>query len=94
MRYVRDVPKDDEHALEAEREHVVAHLSAVTATDDDPTTNADDVRVFVTTHPDDPELLRIVGELDAEPWADYLRPGFDAFAGIDAELLEAAGIEP
>lgn len=88
MRYVRDVPRDDDAALEAERAHVIAHLSAVVDADDDPDTKADDVIVFVTEHPDDPGLLRVVGEIDGEPDAPYLKPGYDPFAGVDPELLE------
>lgn len=89
MRYVSDVPRGDDTALEAERAHVIAHLSAVAAEDDDPETNADDVQVWVIGHPDNPGLLRIVGELDAEPNADYLRPDYDPYAGVDPELFAA-----
>ena len=89
MRYVRDVPAGDDEALAGERAHVIAHLSAVADADDDPTTHADDVRVWVERHPDDPDQLRIVGELDAEPDAPYLQAGHDPFAGVDPELLAA-----
>ena len=89
MRYVSDVPRSDEAALEAERAHVIAHLSAVAAEDDDPDTNADDVQVWVSEHPDNPGLLRIVGELDAEPNADYLRGDYDPYAGVDPALFAA-----
>ena len=89
MRYVRDVPRGDAAALEAERAHVIAHLSAVADADDDPETNADDVRIDVTAHPDDPAQLRIVGELDAEPNAPYLHPGHDPLAGVDPDLYAA-----
>ena len=87
MRYVRDVPRDDPAALEAERAHVVAHLSAVADADDDPETNADDVRVQVIDHPEHADLLRIVGELDAEPNAPYLKPEYDPWAGVDHDLF-------
>lgn len=89
MRYVRDVPRGDDAALEAERAHVIAHLSAIAAADDDPETNADDVQVWVIEHPEHADLLRIVGELDAEPNAPYLRPGFEPLAGVDSALYEA-----
>lgn len=88
MRYVRDIPRDDERALETERAHVVAHLSAVTSVDDDPEANADTVRVWVEHHPDDPRQLRIVGEIDAQPTAPYLQPGHDPFAGVAPALLK------
>ncbi len=84
--YSRDVPRDDAEALEAETAHVVAQLSAIAAEDDDPETNADDVQVFVRTHPDDPNQLRIVGLLDAEPNAPYLRPDYDPLAEVDPDL--------
>ena len=89
MRYVRDVPADDLAALDAERAHVIAHLSAVASADDDPETNADDVQVWTERHPDDPSLLRIVGELDAEPDAPYLKPDFDPLAQVDPDLYAA-----
>lgn len=89
MRYVRDVPADDLTAIDAERAHVIAHLSAVASPDDDPESNADDVQVWTERHPDDPGLLRIVGELAAEPDAAYLRDGFDPLAGVDPELYAA-----
>lgn len=89
MRYVRDVPADDQQALDAERAHVIAHLSAVASADDDPETNATDVRVWVEHHPERADLERIVGELDGEPDAPYLKPGFDPWAGVDPELRRA-----
>lgn len=87
MRYVRDVPVNDPAALEGERAHVVAHLAAVADADDNPATHADQVRVWVERHPEHADLLRIVGELDAEPDAPYLRNGFDPFATVDPTLL-------
>lgn len=89
MRYVRDVPADDQAAIDAEREHVIAHLSAVADADDDPGTNAGDVQVWTERHPDDPGLLRIVGEIDAEPNAPYLDPEFDPWGGVDHDLFAA-----
>lgn len=86
MRYVRDVPINDGQALELERAHVIAHLSAVASADDDPETNANDVQVWTERHPDDPKQLRIVGELDAEADAPYLKPDFDPWANVDPAL--------
>ena len=88
MRYVRDVPAGDQDAIDGERAHVIAHLSAVASADDDPETNADDVRVWIERHPDDPAQVRIVGELDAEPVAPYLRPDFDPWANVDPALRQ------
>lgn len=88
MRYVRDIPADSSDAArEAEEEHVRAHLAAVADADDDPATRAADVGVWTIEHPERPDLLRIVGELDAEPDAPYLRPGFDPYAGVDPALF-------
>lgn len=89
MRYVRDVPVGDQEALDATTAHVIAHLSAVAAEDDDPETNADDVHVWTQRHPDRDDLLRVVGELDAEPNAPYLRADHDPLAGVDHELFAA-----
>lgn len=86
MQYIRDVPRGDDEALAAETAHVVAHLSAVADADDDPETNAADVDLDVIDHPDNPGLVRIVGELAAEPDAPYLKPGYDPFDGVDPEL--------
>lgn len=90
MRYVRDVPRDDEAALAVERVHVRDHLAAVADADDDPATRAGAVQVWTVEHPDDPTLLRIVGELSAEPTAPYLDPDYDPFAGLPPELLAEA----
>jgi hypothetical protein len=86
MDYVQDVPRADPEAIELIKAHVVAYLSAVASEDDDPETNADDVRVWVMDHPDDPALVRVKGTLDAEPDAPYLRPDFDPLAGVDPGL--------
>lgn len=78
MRYRRDVARGDWPAIASEVEHVRAHLSSVADADDDPETNADDVRIEVVDHVDgDLALVSVIGELDAEPNAPYLRPGFD-----------------
>jgi hypothetical protein len=85
MRYRRDVRRDEPpEAIAAETEHVREHLAMVADYDDDPTTHAADVVVRVLDHIDgDPELISIVGELDAEPDAPYLRPGYDPDADDD-----------
>lgn len=88
--YVRDVPRGDAVALEAERAHVVAHLSAVADADDDPETRAGDVVIEVIDHPEHDDLVRIVGTLDAEPDAPYLKDDYDPWAGVDHDLFAAA----
>ena len=84
--YTYDVP-NDEDSIVAGLEHVTAHLSAIAAEDDDPETNADDVRAFPDDHPTDPSMVRIVGTLDAEPSAPYLQPGYDPYANVDPALF-------
>lgn len=89
LEYVSDVPRGDPAALEAETAHVRAYLSAVAAEDDDPSTNADDVAISVIDHPMYPLMVRIVGTLDAEPNAPYLRDDYDPYANVDPELFAA-----
>lgn len=84
MRYSRSVPIDaPPGALEEARAEVRAHLSAVADTDDDPNTHADDVRVWTE---DDDGATKVVGELDAEPNAPYLRDDFDPKADTEFEF--------
>lgn len=94
IEYTQDIPRGDAEMTAEVIDHVVAHLSAVAAEDDDPETNGDDVVVTVLDHPDDPSMVRIVGTLDAEPSAPYLQPDYDPWAGVDhdffAEAIEAA----
>lgn len=71
LRYSRWSPRDVVPDMEA---HVRAHLSAVADADDDPTTRAGEVRI---SREDSGPGVRVTGELDAEPDAPYLRPGYD-----------------
>jgi hypothetical protein len=83
--YARELPADaSDDLIASTAEHVRAEMSARASTDDDPETNADDVVVTVERLAD---KVRVVGTLDAEADAPYLQPGFDAFAGVPAELL-------
>lgn len=78
MRYRRDVRRDDLEGIVAETAHIIAHLSSIAAHDDNPHTNAEDVSVTVTEHPDgDVSWISIIGTLDATPSAPYLQPGYD-----------------
>ena len=86
--YTYDVPNDQE-SIAGGIEHVTAHLSAIAAEDDDPETNADDVVIDFGPHPDDSNMTRIVGRLDAEPNAPYLQPGYDPYANVDPSLFTA-----
>lgn len=81
MRYRRDVPADDRAAIDAETEHVIAHLSSCCDPDDDEDALRDQVSVEVVAHVDsDPALVSIVGQIDAEPDAPYLRDDYDPAA--------------
>jgi hypothetical protein len=68
-------------------DHVRAHLSSVADADDDPTTRAEDVEVHI--EPAAGGVL-VVGHLDAEPEAAYLKLGFDPYDGVPAELRALA----
>jgi hypothetical protein len=94
MRYRRDVPRDDQAAILAEAAHVRAHLSACCHPDDDEDALAGQVTVTATAHPDgDPELVSVVGEIDAEPDAPYLREGYDPGADTEHEFHRYSGPE-
>jgi hypothetical protein len=84
VKYTRDLPEDaTQDQVDAAVEHVRAHLSSVASADDDPETNADDVTVR-TEHRDG--RIWILGELDAEPDAPYLKPDYDPWAKVPATL--------
>lgn len=86
MIYTRDLaPGHSAAELVAEHAHVRAQLSAVADADDNPDAYADDVEVRHESLADGG--LRIVGTLDAEPVAPYLRADHDPFDGVDADLL-------
>lgn len=77
MRYRRDVSADDEAAIDAEKVHVRAHLSACVDSDDDPDARGDDVKIEMLAHVDgNPNLVSIIGEIDGEPEAPYLRKDY------------------
>lgn len=84
MDYTRDLPEDSsQEVIDQVVEHVRAELSARADADDDPTTRAEDVQVRVERQDG---RIRVIGELDAEPDAPYLREDFDAFADVPDEL--------
>jgi hypothetical protein len=96
MRYRRDVPRDDQDAIDAETAHVRAHLSACCDPGDDEDARADEVTVTVTVvdHVNGhPYLVSIVGEIDAEPDAPYLREGYDPDADTEHEFRRYSGPE-
>jgi hypothetical protein len=78
VRYRRDVPREDLVGLAAEVEHIRDHLASVAHPDDDPQPWRGQVIVTLSDHVDgDALLVSVTGELDAEPDAPYLRPGYD-----------------
>lgn len=84
MDYTRDLPEDTgQDVIDQVIEHVRAELSARADSDDDPTTRAEDVQVRVERQAGQ---IRVIGELDAEPDAPYLKPGYDPFADVPDEL--------
>lgn len=86
MEYARKLPLDvTQDDLDATIAHVRDHLASIADADDDPTTRAEDVTVR-TEHREG--ALWVIGELDAEPDAPYLKPDFDPFDGVDPALLE------
>ena len=95
MRYRRDVPADDQRAIDLTVEHVRAHLSSVATEDDDPDTLAEDVTVEVVAHPEGcDDLVSIIGELAAEPNAPYLRDDYDPDSENRGYSLPAGWVEP
>lgn len=90
MRYQRELPADASAEMVGQaEEHVRAHLSAVASADDDPETNADDV--VVTVQRGEGAVL-VVGELDAEPIAPYLRDDFDPEEDVATNPLTVPSI--
>lgn len=90
MEYTQDLPADPSpEDLARAEEHVRAHLSAVASADDDPETNADDVRVRLEPHEGG---VRVIGTLEAEPVAPYLLPDFDPEEDVRANPLTVPSI--
>lgn len=84
MIYTRDLPQDaTQDQVDATIEHVRDHLASIADADDDPTTHAEDVTVR-TEHRDG--RIWVIGELDAEPDAPYLKADFDPWSGVPDEL--------
>lgn len=70
--------------------HVRAHLSSVASGDDDPDRYAAEVAVRSSVVGDG---LLVVGTLDRDPVADYLRPDFDPEEDVVANPLTGPSIE-
>lgn len=73
--YERFVPRgESELAMINTVDHVRAHLSSIADADDDPETNIDDVTI---EYVESDAGTMVVGSLDMEPDAPYLKPDFD-----------------
>jgi hypothetical protein len=79
MRYRQDVaPGTDIPEI---ARHIVEHLAGAVDPHDNPQHGRHEVRVTVNPHEDlHTNLTTIVGEIDGEPDAPYLRPGFNPAA--------------
>lgn len=76
VRYRQDVSREAD--WESVAEHVRLHLAGAVDHNDDPSPRRDDVTVGMFEHFDgDVDLVTILGEIDGEPDAPYLRPDFD-----------------
>jgi hypothetical protein len=87
MRYSRWSPHD---VLPEVEQHVRAHLSSVADPFDDPAEHAAEVRI--TRIPQGDGIL-VVGELNAEPDAPYLREGFNPEQDVRDNPLSVRSIE-
>lgn len=70
--------------------HIRRHISSVADPGDHPAARAADVSI-VERHQDNGVLL--VGSLDAEPQADYLRPDFDPERDVADNPLSVPSIQ-
>lgn len=89
MRYRRDVPLDliDQHGsalTDAVIEHICQHLLGATHPNDEPVAHGligqpggPQLTLHLRDHETDPDIKCFIGEIDAEPNAPYLSPGFD-----------------
>ncbi len=79
MRYRQDVPRGTD--LDLVCAHVRDHLAGAVHPDDDLRAYADAVRIAELDHVDgDSDRVSVIGEVDGEPDAPYLRPGYDPAA--------------
>lgn len=88
LRYSRTTPFKN---IPTVVDHVRSHLSAVATPDDNPDQLAAAVRIDLRDQPDGDVL--VLGELDGEPTADYLRHGFDPDTEAAANPLSVTSIQ-
>jgi hypothetical protein len=78
MRYRQDVPPGTD--IPEIARHIVEHLAGAVSPTDDPTHGRHEVRVEVRPHEDGLGMLTVIGEIDGEPDAPYLKSDFDPAA--------------
>lgn len=88
LRYSRTTPFKN---IPTVVDHVRSHLSAVATPDDNPDQLAAAVRIDLRDQPD--EMVLVLGELDAEPAATYLEPGFYPDQEAAANPLTVSSIQ-
>jgi hypothetical protein len=89
LQYTRDIPADATFEdKEKTVQHVRNHVAAVADPYDDPGPHKEEVDVNLHLSADG-SILHVLGDLDAEPDAPYLKEGFNPFEGIDPDLLKA-----
>lgn len=85
MEYTRDLPEDaTQDQIDGTLKHVRDHLASIADSDDDPTTRSEDVEIRVERVDG---KIRIIGYLDAEPDAPYLKGDYDPYEGVPQGLL-------
>jgi hypothetical protein len=87
LRHSRWTPREQVPAVV---DHVRAHLSAVATPDDNPDTYADAVHI---SQVDQDGGVLVVGDLDREPVADYLRGDFNPDDEAAANPLSVTSVE-
>lgn len=89
MRYRRDIPlalidQQGQHVVDQVVAHICEHLLGAVHPEDDPRGfkpgDGPLITLYKHDHETDPTLVSFIGEVDAEPSAPYLKPGFDPAA--------------
>lgn len=85
MEYSRDLPEDaTQDMIDGTLRHVRDHLASIADSDDDPATRSEDVEIRVERVDG---KVRVIGYLDAEPDAPYLKSDYDPYAKVPQSLL-------
>lgn len=85
MEYTRDLPEDaTQDQIDGTLRHVRDHLASIADSDDDPITRSEDVEVRVERVSG---KVKVIGYLDAEPDAPYLKADYNPYAKVPQGLL-------